>query len=149
MEWARSYETGIKLVDQQHQELFRQVGVLLGDDDKNKPVQERIEETLGFLGEYVLDHFGTEEKLMQMINYPKTVEHKKMHDDFVQTFLGLKQEYSTGNGSLPVLMKLSRVVLNWLKEHIMLQDKDFGEYYRVTRSSGTSFRVAGAPEKKN
>ena len=148
MEWIRSYETGIKLVDQQHQELFRQVGVLLGHEDQNKPVQERIEETLDFLGEYVLDHFGTEEKLMQMISYPKTGEHKKMHDDFVQTFLGLKQEYSTADGSLPILMKLSRVVLNWLKEHIMQQDKDFGEYYRLTRSSGTTFRVAGEEEKK-
>ena len=132
MEWQRYYETGIPNVDEQHKELFRQVGILV-DYDNRKEKRERIEETLTFLAEYVLKHFGTEEMMQKMLKYPKAKEHKEMHDQFVQTFIQLKSEFEVEGGSMLVLMKLTKVVTDWLKEHIMKQDKDFGVHYQVVR----------------
>ena len=132
MEWQRYYETGIPNVDEQHKELFRQVGILV-DYDSKKEKQERIEETLAFLGEYVLKHFGTEEMMQKMLKYPKAEQHKEMHDQFVQTFIQFKNEFEVEGGSMLVLMKLTKIVTDWLKEHIMKQDKDFGVHYQVIR----------------
>ena len=132
MEWKHYYETGIPVVDQQHQELFRQVGILL-DYDKKRETQERIEETLTFLGEYVLKHFGTEEMMQKVVKYPLVAAHKEMHDNFVKTFLQLKSEFAAEGGNMLILMRLSMVAVDWLKEHILRHDKDFGEFYQTSR----------------
>ena len=144
MEWKKYYETGIQIVDEQHKELFRQVGILV-DYDQKKETRERIEETLNFLGEYVLRHFGTEEMMQKMLKYPKADQHKEMHEKFVQAFVELKQEYAVKGENLLVLMKLTKVAIDWLQDHILKQDKDFGEYYHAQKSNGAVF--ADAKEK--
>ena len=136
MEWKKNYESGIPKVDEQHKELFRQVGILT-DYDQKKEKQERIEDTLNFLGEYVLRHFGTEEMMQKMMKYPKAGQHKEMHAQFVQTFVQLKNEYAVEGGSILVLMKLTKVAVDWLKDHILKHDKDFGEYYQVIKTSAS------------
>jgi hemerythrin len=53
-----------------------------------------------------------------------------MHADFVTAFKKMKQEYDSGNGSLMVLLKINRAVSDWLKNHIMIHDKEFATYYK-------------------
>jgi hemerythrin-like metal-binding protein len=125
--WNSSLETGIPIVDEQHQELFRQVDILL--DRNNK---ERVPETLAFLGEYVIKHFGTEELMQKASKYPKAAEHKVIHENFIKTFVALKGEYESGGEDFLVLIKITKIALDWLQEHIGGHDKDFGAYFKAS-----------------
>ena len=124
--WNSSYETGIASVDEQHKELFRQVEVLLDPSQS-----DRAEATLNFLGQYVVKHFSHEEMLQAKSRYPKAAEHKKLHTDLIATYKGLRadMEKNPGKQSLHV-MKISRILMQWLAEHIKGADKEFAQYYK-------------------
>lgn len=117
-------EGGIPLVDAQHKELFQQVEALLHSEK-----QERILDMNAFLERYVVDHFITEEVLHRNTGYPKAAEHKLMHSKFTVSFLELKREYQRSGYNLTILLKINRVVVAWLKEHVMGADMDFAKYY--------------------
>jgi hemerythrin len=119
-------ETGIPAIDDQHKELFRQVDILL---DNSKA--DRVPQTLKFLGEYVKKHFGDEQAMHLKSKYPKTAEHKKMHADFVAAYTKMVEEYTADSpNKLATLLKINKTVLDWLKHHIMIEDKDFATYYK-------------------
>ena len=125
--WNSSLETGISVVDEQHKELFRQVDILLDRSQK-----DRVPETLAFLGEYVIKHFGTEELMQKASKYPKTEEHKAIHDNFIKVFGELKSEYENGGEDFLILIKITKIALDWLQEHIGGHDKDFGSYFKAS-----------------
>lgn len=132
MLWTKAMEGGIPIVDMQHKELFRQADELLSGGDEKK-----VKETLLFLERYAVDHFATEERLQQHINYPRAAEHKRQHDDFTRDFLFLKAEFEQSGYSLVTQLKLNRKVVAWLKEHIMGADKEFAEYYTAAALSAS------------
>ncbi|MDR0882851.1 MAG: bacteriohemerythrin [Candidatus Adiutrix sp.] len=125
MLWTATLETGIPKIDEQHKELFRQVDVLM--DAKN---QNRLQETLDFLGQYVVKHFGDEQVMHASSNYPKAAAHKQMHTAFIATFKELKQKFESSGHNLTMVMEINKVVVGWLKDHIMRHDKEFAAYYK-------------------
>jgi hemerythrin-like metal-binding protein len=138
--WRPDLETGIPKLDEQHKELFRQVELLTDKHHVN-----RLPETLKFLEEYVVKHFGAEEKVMAAIGYPAAARHKKLHADFVHAFLDVKKRFESAEGhqhKAQVIAELNRIALTWLREHIMHQDKDWANYYTQVR------QVAPTPVQK-
>jgi hemerythrin len=126
MLWNKALETGIPTIDDQHRELFRQVDILL---DTSK--QDRVPQTLKFLGDYVKKHFNDEQTLHLKSKYPKTDAHRKMHADFVNAYVKMAKEYeSDSTNKLATLLKINKTVVDWLKNHIMIEDKDFATYYK-------------------
>ena len=126
MEWNESLATGIPIVDEQHQSLFKQVDDLL---DRSKA--DRVEQTLTFLGEYVVKHFGTEEMMQKASKYPKALAHKKMHEDFVAAFGDLKKEYEASGADMLIILKITKIAVDWLNQHIRGEDQDFGEFFKT------------------
>jgi hemerythrin len=127
MLWNKGLETGIPAIDDQHKELFRQVDILL---DNSK--QDRVSQTLKFLGTYVKKHFGDEQVLHLGSKYPKAEAHRKMHTDFVNAYVQMEKEYESDSANkLQTLLKINKTVVDWLKNHIMIQDKDFATYYKA------------------
>ncbi|MCC8179694.1 MAG: hemerythrin family protein [Planctomycetes bacterium] len=141
MLWSPIYETGIPIVDAQHQELFRQIENLL---DKSKG--DRVQKTLDFLGSYVVKHFTTEEGLQKSCNYPNFDNHHKMHETFTKTYLDLKDKYQAGQDPL-LLMKISNIALTWLKDHIRVQDQDFAKHFKAKSGAATGGATAAAEEE--
>lgn len=129
MIWTSTLETGIKQIDDQHKELFQQADKLL--DTKNK---ERVPETLNFLAKYVIKHFTDEQGMHVASKYPKAEPHKKFHTVFVEQFNKLKVEYETQGRSLPTLIKINNTVVGWLKDHIMVHDKEFAAFYKTRQT---------------
>jgi hemerythrin len=125
MLWSKSLEVGIPAIDDQHKELFRQIDILL--DNNNA---DRVPQTLKFLGEYVEKHFSDEQGIHQRVRYPKAEPHRKMHTAFVSVFKQMKAEYDSGGHKLPVLIKINKTVIDWLKSHIMVHDKEFAAYHK-------------------
>jgi hemerythrin-like metal-binding protein len=139
IQWDKSLAVGVKLVDEQHQELFRMVNGLMEALLKGQSKVE-LENLLGFLGRYVVDHFGTEEKLMAQYRYPDAPKHKQQHADFVQTFLGVKAEFEKTGATATVSIAVNKVVCTWLREHIGGSDVALGKFLRTAGAKEAQVR---------
>ena len=127
--WSAKLETGLPKIDEQHKELFRQVGVLM---DRTKAKADRIPETVNFLGDYVLMHFNDEQGLHASVQYPKAAAHKKQHIAFIAKFSELKKKLGDSGDNLQfeVMTEINSTAIGWLKDHIMVHDKEFADYYK-------------------
>jgi hemerythrin len=125
MLWSKSFETGIEKIDEQHKELFNRIDALM--DQGNK---DRIKETIEFLGSYIVTHFNDEQKMQAESKYPKAVTHKGYHDAYVVSFRQLKDQFLKEGHTLATSQAINKNVIGWLKEHIMIHDKEFATYYK-------------------
>ncbi|HHT16866.1 MAG TPA: bacteriohemerythrin [Papillibacter sp.] len=125
MLWDKTLETGIESIDAQHKELFRRIDLLT--DQKN---EKRTYEMLEFLEEYVRIHFNDEQALHQKSKYPKAAAHKSYHDAYVDIIKKLKERLKSDGDTLLVKMEVNKTVFGWLKDHILVHDKEFSRYYR-------------------
>jgi hemerythrin len=118
-------EVDVPAIDEQHKELMRQIDIL--SDNGNR---DRFLQTVRFLGEYVKKHFNDEQLLQSKSAYPKAEQHKKMHSDFAAAFDKMKNEYEADSENVTVLHKINKSVFDWLKNHILIHDKEFAAYYK-------------------
>jgi hemerythrin len=130
MLWNKTLETGVTKIDEQHKELFVQAEKLL-----DRSQQQRIPDTLDFLKNYVVRHFTDEEALQKRVNYPKAAQHHNLHVDFVGKFKKLYDEYKTNGEKLSVVLAINSLVVNWLKDHIMVHDKEFCNFYKQAQKN--------------
>jgi len=129
MQWDPSLECGVELIDNEHRELVRLVGDLI-QAAKNRKAVESSKGALDFLGKYVTTHFEHEEIYMKKCSYPETSEHKRLHAEFVKTFLDLKKHYDENGENLAIALEINTVASNWLINHIKAVDKKFAQYYK-------------------
>ncbi|OIO56681.1 MAG: hemerythrin [Alphaproteobacteria bacterium CG_4_10_14_0_2_um_filter_63_37] len=127
IEWTPSLAVGIDSIDKQHQELFRRIGDLL-DACNEGHGQEAISEVLRFLENYVADHFGNEEKLMEKYQYPDTMFHKGQHVAFIDKFTELKTKLEANGPSVPLVVGINIHVVKWLNDHILRVDRLLGRF---------------------
>jgi len=141
MQWTDQLETGIPKIDEQHKELFRQTEILL---DRSKV--GRINETISFLGDYVLQHFIDEQGLQAAVHYPKAEDHKKYHVAFTDKIRALKKQVEEASEDIKFKLatEINQTVIRWLKDHIMVHDKDFAAYYREHSQTRQAKRAAVA-----
>lgn len=124
--------TGVPAVDAQHRELFARVGALL-DASRERRGRDEVARLLGFLGDYVVTHFGDEEALMAARGYPGLEAQRADHQAFVKEFSALYQAFRReGPGPLFVIRVGNRVTA-WLREHIYKTDRTFAEWLRQQR----------------
>jgi len=127
IEWTSDLAVGVSEIDKQHQEIFRKINNLLDacNQGKGKTV---VADVIDFLGNYVVEHFGAEEKLMQQYNYPGYAQHKQMHDDFIKTYTALKESYERDGLAVNVVIQTNKTVVRWLNDHIRNVDKQLGKF---------------------
>jgi len=127
IEWESNFELGIKTFDDHHRHLVGLINKIYDDYTTEAPSKE-VGAILVELIDYASYHFSAEELWMekQSYPYPKIDQHFKEHDDFSNTIIDLKKEYNQGklNLSLDVLIFLK----NWLSDHILKTDSDYGVF---------------------
>lgn len=119
--WQPRYETGIQVVDDQHQALFRLVEQL------RRSVQERLpaEDTQVVLEELVAateQHFTTEEAIMAKAQYPDLAQHVAEHASMLTSLYELRAKFR--QNPLALALMVPTFMDGWLKHHI--SDGDFG-----------------------
>lgn len=125
--WNSTLETGISRIDEQHKELVAKISELL-EMAKNPVINGlKIKNLIGFLENYVKTHFATEEAFMKVKNYPGMTAHMKEHQFFTSEFLKLKDEFSRNGITLEVKLKLNKLLVDWLINHISKIDKKLSE----------------------
>ena len=129
MLWDAKLETGVDRIDDQHKELCRLVDLLL-----NRGHHARIDDTIKFLGDYVVQHFSDEEALQVASRYPGLESHKTLHTDFIKVFIDLKTRYAESVDDEEerelTIMTINGAVVDWLRNHIMIHDRHFADWYK-------------------
>lgn len=118
IKWTPALAVGHGTIDAQHQELFRRLEALLAAMLKGDRTE--IGRLFDFLGSYVVEHFGAEERLMQAHAYPDYVAHKAAHQRFVADYTELKKalDAAGGTGGAALTIKVQSWCGDWLKAHI-------------------------------
>ena len=135
VEWHPSYSIGINLIDKQHMELINLTNRLfrscMSGQGRTKSI---FIDSLHDAVDYVGYHFGTEEKIMERVNYPEFREHKKQHTDFVKEVFIKVDDFNSGKYPNPI--SFVYFLKEWVLHHIAVRDKKLGEYLLALRKSG-------------
>jgi hemerythrin len=133
IEWNQSLSVGFQEIDDQHKELFSRVNKLLDAMSRGKGKDETAR-LIQFLGDYVVSHFGLEEKYMARYSYPAAATHQLQHSNFLKDFTGLKEKFEKDASHLDAELQIQRRVCDWVVDHVGKSDKLLGPYLASRRT---------------
>lgn len=128
-EWRKEYETGIKIIDGQHKELFK-IGNESYDLLKNDLIIDKYDKVLEILNkllDYCEYHFSTEEKYLLDIGYKKFLSHKVQHEEFIKDLKNANLSKIDKNQD-EYIMKVLEFFMKWISGHILSTDMDYVKY---------------------
>jgi hemerythrin-like metal-binding protein len=125
--WADAYSVHNPQIDSQHKELFR-LADQLHDAMSKGAARTVIGATLKRLSDYTVTHFQWEETLMRNSRYPQLEAHRRMHNEFATRVLTLRKAFDEGRSSVTV--ETLEFLRNWLKNHILVVDRQVGEHLK-------------------
>ncbi len=119
--WNARYNTGIQIVDEQHQELFQIVDRLrrMVQDGADRAGIEALLEVLVACTER---HFATEEAFMAKVGYPDLGSHLDEHASMLTSLQELLAKFQESHQAMALMVPT--FMEGWLKHHI--SDGDFG-----------------------
>lgn len=124
LEWKDDFNIGIKIIDEEHQRLFRIINKLLtlkGEETKNR---RTCQEGIKYFKTHALKHFEDEEKYMELINYAEIDMHKRLHRDFREHSLpALERELVREDYSPSAVEHFLAVCTGWLIGHTLTEDR--------------------------
>jgi hemerythrin len=126
IEWNNNLSTGVDWQDRHHKELFKRVSALL-DAMSVGMGKDELDRIFNFLDSYFTVHFDAEEQAMSKHAFPGAVEHLGEHTGFIDQVSALRREFATGATAV-LVVKVQRLVVDWLINHIGGSDKKLGTY---------------------
>lgn len=130
--WKDEFNTGNLQVDEEHKMLFGLVNTLQDAIDQQASAST-LEGILHELANHTVQHFQTEETLMQHHRYPGFDRHKRRHDDLTTKVVKLIQRFEARDTS--VLADLPQFLTDWLGHHIKGEDQKMIDFFRATLRS--------------
>lgn len=127
LRFTKEYLTGIELIDQEHQELFRIIGEV-NNLIKNEFIPDKYDEIVHLLDElfqYTAVHFKDEEEYMESIGYAGLPAQRTAHEAFVQRLGEMDLDQIDANQQ-ETLEELMQFLTQWLINHILHSDKKIG-----------------------
>ena len=127
--WRRQLGVGQPSIDEDHKHLIEYLNEL--DTALNAHVYrpQIVAKTLVKLLEYTQQHFRREEKIMEMVHYPKLEDHKRRHAQAVKAIGDLSntfaKEPTRANGE-----RIYAFTADWLVNHIIMEDTQIAPYVR-------------------
>lgn len=132
------HKIGIEEIDDQH----KQLAALLNELYRVMSVTqhfEEIEDIVTKIMNYAHLHNHTEEQLFMKYNYPGKLVHIQAHRSFMDRMAVAGKEYETafkdGDGNIgSATVKIWWTIKTWYEEHILNEDKAFGEWVQRQES---------------
>lgn len=125
VKWDDSMSVGSELFDGHHKILIdclNDLQPLLGKTG----CDEKIATVMGRLEEFVLLHFGEEERMLRQVGFPDWRAHKDQHDQMYDLVFKLKSDLE--NGRALEAAYLHEILYSWLIKHIMGDDRQYMNY---------------------
>ncbi|MCB1772638.1 MAG: bacteriohemerythrin [Gammaproteobacteria bacterium] len=136
IEWTSDLDTGIQVIDNQHQRIVEYINKLAHAQAHHS--REEVAEVLDELVDYTLSHFAFEESLMEDAGYAFVNAHKKVHQLFVKRVADYQQRFKLGEQIEEELINTLRA---WLINHIKNDDQDYSDDVRQ------KMQQAGKPKR--
>ena len=135
--WNSEFETGIEIIDEQHQRLFSYLAEIDRSIKDQDP--ENVELVVHALVNYALSHNSFEESLMEKANYPMFEAHKRIHESFKQRANEYLNRLEQGTDPLKVAEQVRIYIGLWLISHVKQEDQDYVPYVKKIMHSGNRF----------
>ncbi len=124
---APDMRLGLDLIDKQHAHFFELMNRMLVVE-ANEEDSDLVAEVIGELADYVMEHFRSEESLMEVLGYANLESHQRQHayfaamvEDFHRKFLltddGLNEE-------------LVGFLVDWFADHIKIEDQGYVSLFK-------------------
>jgi hemerythrin len=125
IEWNNSYLLGLKQFDEDHQHLVRLLNKTYDSFIHNEPKSNLIM-LIDDLIDYAIYHFADEEYWMKETCYPGLEMQIFQHDIFSKKVVCFQDNYHKGAAVLS--SELLKFMKDWLSDHILATDKEFGYF---------------------
>ncbi len=127
IEWDDAiFSVGISKIDEQHKQLIGLINALHSakvSTDKN--YLDRVFSTLIL---YTQNHFHDEERMLAKMHWPKLSLHHAQHERFIKSVTEMKAKFEERGSTPELLEKLTHFLKDWITQHILVEDKEYGEY---------------------
>lgn len=123
--WLKEYSVGNKKLDAQHLKIITLINSLddyLDGGEAEKPIADVLDE----LQAYIVEHFSSEEALLQKKKYPGLAEQKKSHDEFIKQFSHLCAQMDGDEAKQA--KSLIDFLIDWWRTHILEEDMRYKKY---------------------
>lgn len=127
--WKDDLSIGVTQIDSQHKELIQRIDSLFEACNKGKG-RDEVQKVIDYLGDYVVTHFSDEEGLQKKYGYPGYNNHKAMHAQFIKDFEALKGSFNKDGVTPSLIIKMNKLLIDWLLNHIKKADKELGTYLK-------------------
>lgn len=126
--WHPRYSTGIKIIDDQHQEIFLalsrlRAAVFMGGEG------EHVGDLLEYFDLLTQRHFKTEEDFMRLHGYPAYEAHQEEHRFAQASLKEIRERYAEQPEALANMVVT--FVNGWLKHHISEGDFQYVEFLKA------------------
>ena len=129
LQWTQDLSVGVEEIDSQHRELFDRINNL-DSAMKRGTAKEEVVRLIEFIDEYVVIHFGAEEKYMIDYNYAGYALHKTKHDWFKKEFSDIRTNLDTGGVTPDLIMRSNNLLITWFSNHIRSIDMMLGSFLK-------------------
>lgn len=133
LQWTSTLSVGVPELDAQHEELFRRIDRLLDAMLHND--RSEAGRLLAYLGEYVVVHFGAEERLMAEVDFPDAEAHLLEHRRFTATLRELDEAFLARGPTPELVLQLEQRAVGWLRDHVYATDVALGRYVQARRGA--------------
>lgn len=125
--WRKSYEIGVAEIDMQHRRLVGMINEL-SDAMMERRGQRAVKHVLAELKDFIVEHFETEESVMEKSGYPDLPQHRIKHVELTRQVLEFREK-ARGDQQLEA-SELLDFLCDWLRNHMMVFDKEVGKYLK-------------------
>ncbi|MFN8010489.1 MAG: hemerythrin family protein [Holophagaceae bacterium] len=126
--WDRRFATGLPALDGEHKVLFREVRRIQG---RLEPGGDFVEgrRLLAALLVHLEGHCASEEAEMARLGFPGLEAHRASHRVLRQRLDGVRALLAEGSGASG--MAISRLLYDWLRDHMLQDDLNFAAFLRA------------------
>jgi hemerythrin len=132
VEWTDKLSVGVEAIDTQHRELCQRLDLFLRALSEKRSRGE-IASLVTYLGQFIQEHFTTEEGMMASTGYAGLGDHVSTHHWFEDEYHRLADALDREGADFGIQRRLLGLV-DWLEGHMDTADRDLGGYLSRLRS---------------
>lgn len=131
IDWKAEYSVGNADVDIEHKNLVEIYNDLITMMNKGEN-RDECARLLSKMTNYALHHFKKEENYMQRFSYPKFLEHRRLHMEFIYKVSMFNMDFFDSDKYEPY--EILKFLKSWWTNHIQKIDKDYEHYKKSIHS---------------
>ncbi len=125
VKWRDSYSTGVKKMDEQHEQLIGMINQLYSMIRGNS-TQVEINEIIDSCIDYAKNHLDDEENLLKEHKYPDLADQLSSHELFTDTITQMRERQK--DEPEEVTQEIYTYLRKWWIDHIVGEDKLYGPF---------------------